>query len=44
MINTLVDKVHKVTREDIQRVAKTYLIDAHKTVIITMPKQQKESQ
>jgi predicted Zn-dependent peptidase len=44
MINTFVDKVQKVTREDIQRVAKTYLVDAHKTVIITMPKQQKESQ
>jgi predicted Zn-dependent peptidase len=44
MINTLVDKVHKVTQADIQRVAKEYLVDAHKTVVITMPKQPKESQ
>lgn len=41
MINTLIDKVQKVTKEDIQRVARQYLVDAHKTVVITMPQEQK---
>jgi len=41
MINTLIDKVQKVSKEDIQRVARKYLVDAHKTVVITMPEEQK---
>jgi predicted Zn-dependent peptidase len=41
MINTLIDKVQKVTKDDIQRVARQYLLDAHKTVVITMPEVQK---
>ena len=41
MINTLIDKVQKVSKEDIQRVARQYLVDAHKTVVITMPEEQK---
>ena len=39
MINTLIDKVQKVTKEDIQRVARKYMVDAHKTVVITMPQE-----
>ncbi len=41
MINTVIDKVQKVTKEDIQRVARQYMVDAHKTVVITMPEEQK---
>lgn len=41
MINTYVERVQKVTREDIQRVARKYMVDAHKTVVITMPEEQK---
>ncbi len=41
MINTLLEKVQKVTKEDIQRVARKYLVDTHKTVVITMPQEQK---
>lgn len=39
MINTLIEKVQKVTKEDIQRVARQYMVDAHKTVVVTMPPQ-----
>jgi zinc protease len=41
LINTLIDKYQKVTKEDIQRVARQYLVDAHKTVVVTMPQEQK---
>ncbi|MDQ2901478.1 MAG: insulinase family protein [Acidobacteriota bacterium] len=37
LINTREGKIEKVTKADIQRVAKKYLTDANKTVIITMP-------
>lgn len=38
LINTGQDKWNAVTKADIQRVAKTYLVQANRTVIITMPK------
>ncbi|MGI8988831.1 MAG: M16 family metallopeptidase [Bryobacteraceae bacterium] len=41
LINTREGKIEKVTKEDIQRVAKKYLTDANKTVIITMPMPKK---
>jgi len=41
LINTIVQKSHDVTKEDVQRVARTYLVDANKSVVITLPKAQK---
>ncbi len=38
LINTREEKVERVTKADIQRVAKKYLTDENKTVIITLPK------
>jgi predicted Zn-dependent peptidase len=38
LINTLEEKINRVTKEDIQRVARTYLKDTNRTVIITVPK------
>ncbi len=38
LINTGQDKWNAVTKADIQRVAKTYLVPTNRTVIITMPK------
>jgi zinc protease len=38
LINTRVDKVAAVTKEDVQRVANKYLRDTNRTVVITMPK------
>ena len=38
LINTRLDKVNAVTKEDVQRVANKYLIDTNRTVVITMPK------
>jgi len=38
LINTRLDKVAAVTKEDVQRVANKYLIDTNRTVVITMPK------
>jgi zinc protease len=40
LINTEIEKSLAVTKEDVQRVAKKYLIDAHKSVVVTMPKPQ----
>ena len=37
LINTRLDKVAAVTKEDVQRVANKYLLDANRTVVITMP-------
>ena len=37
LINTRLDKFNAVTKEDVQRVAKKYLIAAHRTVLITLP-------
>lgn len=38
LINNRLDKVASVTKEDVQRVANTYLVDTNRTVVITMPK------
>jgi predicted Zn-dependent peptidase len=38
LINTRLDKVAAVTKEDVQRVANKYLLDASRTVVVTMPK------
>ena len=37
LINTRLDKVAAVTKEDVQRVANKYLLDTNRTVVITMP-------
>jgi zinc protease len=38
LINERLNKVGAVTKEDVQRVAKQYLVDTNRTVVITMPK------
>ena len=38
LVNTRLDKVAAVTKDDIQRVANQYLKRTNRTVIITMPK------
>jgi predicted Zn-dependent peptidase len=38
LINTRLEKVAAVTKEDVQRVANKYLVDTNRTVVITMPK------
>jgi len=38
LINTRLDKVAAVTKEDVQRVANKYLVDSNRTVVVTMPK------
>ena len=38
LINTRLDKVMAVTKEDVQRVANKYLVDTNRTIVITMPK------
>jgi predicted Zn-dependent peptidase len=38
LINTRLDKVAAVTKEDVQRVANKYLVETNRTVVITMPK------
>ncbi|HET6671133.1 MAG TPA: pitrilysin family protein, partial [Pyrinomonadaceae bacterium] len=38
LINTRLDKVAAVTKDDVQRVANKYLRDTNRTVVITMPK------
>jgi len=43
LINTLEAKYDKVTKDDIQRVARTYLKDTNRTVITTVPKPQAAS-
>ena len=40
LINERLNKVAAVTKEDVQRVAKQYLVDTNRTVVITMPKAQ----
>jgi zinc protease len=37
-VNTLADRIAKVTPEDVQRVAKQYLVKTGRTVVITVPK------
>jgi zinc protease len=43
LINTRLDKVSAVTKEDVQRVANKYLRDANRTVVITLPKAKARS-
>jgi zinc protease len=43
LINARLDKVAAVTKEDVQRVAKKYLVDTNRTVVITMPKAKAKS-
>jgi predicted Zn-dependent peptidase len=38
LINTRLDKVSAVTKEDVQRVANKYLTPTNRTVVVTMPK------
>jgi predicted Zn-dependent peptidase len=38
LINERLNKVEAVTKEDVQRVARQYLVDTNRTVVITMPK------
>src|SRR5882724_2835215 len=38
LINTRIEKVSAVTREDVQRVANKYLVQTNRTVVITVPK------
>jgi zinc protease len=38
LINSRLDKVAAVTKEDVQRVANKYLADTNRTIVITMPK------
>jgi zinc protease len=38
LINTRIDKVNAVTKDDVQRVAKKYLVQTNRTVVITVPK------
>ena len=38
LINTRLERVSAVTKEDVQRVANKYLIDTNRTVVITTPK------
>ena len=42
LINTRFDKIQSVTKEDIQRAAKTYLTDENRTVVTTHPKPKTE--
>jgi predicted Zn-dependent peptidase len=38
LVNTVEQKIESVTAADLQRVARTYLKPANRTVLITMPK------
>ena len=38
LINTRIDKYHRVTLADVKRVAQQYLTQNNRTVLITMPK------
>jgi len=38
LINTRLEKVAAVTKEEVQRVANKYLVDTNRTVVVTMPK------
>ncbi|HMJ25542.1 MAG TPA: insulinase family protein, partial [Pyrinomonadaceae bacterium] len=38
LINTRIDKVNAVTKEDVLRVANKYLVQTNRTVVITVPK------
>jgi predicted Zn-dependent peptidase len=43
LINTRLDKISAVTKEDVQRVANKYLKETNRTIVITMPKARSQS-
>lgn len=43
LINTRLDKVMAVTKEDVQRVANKYLLDTNRTIVVTMPQPKAKS-
>ena len=43
LINTRFDKIQNVGKEDLQRVAKTYLTEENRTVVTTLPKPKAET-
>ena len=43
LINSRLEKVAAVTKEDVQRVANKYLVDTNRTVVITVPKAKPRS-
>lgn len=43
LINTRIGKIQKVTKDDIERVAKTYLTEENRTVVTTLPKPKAET-
>jgi zinc protease len=43
LINSRLDKVAAVTKEDVQRVANKYLVDTNRTIVVTMPKPKAKS-
>ena len=43
LINTRFSKIQNVGKEDLQRVAKTYLTEENRTVIATLPKPRAEA-
>ena len=43
LINTRLDKVAAITKEDVQRVANKYLVDTNRTIVITTPKAKAKS-
>lgn len=43
LINTRLDKVAAVTKEDVMRVANKYLVDTNRTIVVTMPKPKAKS-
>jgi predicted Zn-dependent peptidase len=42
LINTRFSKIQNVSKEDIERVAKTYLMENNRTVVTTQPKPKPE--
>ena len=42
LINTRFSKIQNVSKEDIERVAKTYLLESNRTVVTTLPKPKPE--
>lgn len=43
LINSRLDKVTAVTKEDVMRVANKYLVDTNRTIVVTMPKPKAKS-
>jgi predicted Zn-dependent peptidase len=38
LVNTIEERINRVTKGDLQRVAQTYLKETNRTVVITVPK------